>query len=117
MFLNVYNIQLCCCLVAISCLTLATPWTAARQAPLSMRILQATILEWVCHALLQGIFLTQGIESASPASPLLAGGFFTTSATWEVHTQLSNTLLCTLSACVSICIDEEGTYIHIQYFI
>ena len=24
-----------------------TPWTVARQAPLSMRILQARILEWV----------------------------------------------------------------------
>ena len=36
-----------------------------------------------CHALLQGIFLTQGIEPASPASLPLAGGFFTTSTTWE----------------------------------
>ena len=26
----------CCCLVAKSCLTLATPWTVARQAPLFM---------------------------------------------------------------------------------
>ena len=31
-----------------------------------------------CHFLLQGIFLTQGIEPKSPASPALAGGFFTT---------------------------------------
>ena len=36
----------------------ATPWTVARQAPLSMGILQARILEWV--ALLQGIFPAQG---------------------------------------------------------
>ena len=34
-------------LVAKLCLTLATPWTVACQAPLSMRILQARILEWV----------------------------------------------------------------------
>ena len=27
-----------------------------------------------------------GTEPASPASPALAGGFFTTSATWEAHT-------------------------------
>ena len=33
------------------------PWTVARQAPLSMGILQARILG--CHALLQGIFPTQ----------------------------------------------------------
>ena len=33
------------------------------------------------HALLQGIF--PGIEPESLVSPALAGGFFTTSATWE----------------------------------
>ena len=38
---------LCCCSVAKSCLTLATPWTIAHQAPLSKGILQARILEWV----------------------------------------------------------------------
>ena len=31
-----------------------------------------------CHFLLQGIFLTPGIEPMSPVSPALAGGFFTT---------------------------------------
>jgi len=36
-----------------------TPWTAARQAPLSMGILQARILEWVSLSLIQGIFSTQ----------------------------------------------------------
>ena len=35
------------CLVAQSCLTLESPWTVAHQAPPSMGILQATILEWV----------------------------------------------------------------------
>ena len=34
-------------LVAKMCLTLATPWTVACQAPLSMGFLQARILEWV----------------------------------------------------------------------
>ena len=46
-----------------------TPWTITRQAPLSMGILQARILEWDCHALLQGIFPTQVSYTA--------GGFFT----------------------------------------
>ena len=36
-----------------------------------------------CHALLQGIFPTQGLNLISPA---LAGGFFTTSTTWEAPT-------------------------------
>ena len=34
-----------------------------------------------CCALLQGIFLTQGMNLH--LSPALAGGFFTTSTTWE----------------------------------
>jgi len=38
-----------------------------------------------CHALLQGIFLTQGFEPASLMSPALACGFFTTSTTWEAQ--------------------------------
>ena len=36
-----------CVLVAQSCPTLATPWTVAHQAPLSMGVLQARILECV----------------------------------------------------------------------
>ena len=36
-----------------------------------------------CHALLQGIFLDPGIEPAPLLSPALAGGFFTSSTTWE----------------------------------
>ena len=36
---------------------------------------------------LQGIFLTQGVNlPGSLTSPALAGGFFTTSTTWEAHT-------------------------------
>ena len=35
-----------------------------------------------CHALLQGIFPSQGWNT-SLMFPVLAGGFFTTSATWE----------------------------------
>ena len=36
-----------------------------------------------CHALLQGNLPNPGIKPASLTSPALAGGFFTTSATWE----------------------------------
>ena len=38
-----------------------TPWTVVCQAPLSMGILQAGSGVG-CHALLQGIFLTQGSD-------------------------------------------------------
>ena len=36
-----------------------------------------------CHVLLQGIFLTQGWNSCLLCLPALAGGFFTSSTTWE----------------------------------
>ena len=39
-----------------------TPWTAACQAPLSMGILQARILEWVAMPSSRGIFPTQGLN-------------------------------------------------------
>ena len=36
------------CVQSLSSVQLfVTPWTAARQAPLSMRILQARVVEWV----------------------------------------------------------------------
>ena len=38
-----------------------------------------------CHALLQETFPTQGSNFTSLPSPALAGGFFTTSATWEAR--------------------------------
>ena len=51
------------CYAVLSCFNyvrlFATPWTVARQAPLSMGFSRQE--HWSgCHALLQGIFLTQG---------------------------------------------------------
>ena len=57
-----------------------TPWTIAHQALLSMRILQASILEWVAKGCDPPI-----VKPASLTYPALAGWFFTTSTTWEVH--------------------------------
>ena len=56
--------------------------TIARQAPLSMGILQARIPEWVVLPP-PGDLPDPGIEPASLTLPALADGFFTTSATWE----------------------------------
>ena len=47
-------------------------------------ILQARILEWVAISYSKGIFQTQG-SNPSLMSPGLAGGFFTTTATWEAQ--------------------------------
>ena len=78
---NSYN--LCACVLScFSCVWLfVTLQTIALQSPLSMGFSKQDY--WVdCHALLQGIFLTQGSNS-SLLSPALLGRFFTTSATWE----------------------------------
>ena len=51
----------------------ATPWTAARQAPLYMGILQARVLEWVA--------MPSSSESSKPRDQTqvshTVGGFFT----------------------------------------
>ena len=62
----------------------ATPWTAVHQAPLSMGILQAKILEWVTMAASGGL-PNIGIEPKSFTSPALAGRFFTTGANWKAR--------------------------------
>ena len=52
----------CACIVSrFSCVCLfATLWIVALHGPLSMGFSRQEILEWVCHALLQGIFPTWG---------------------------------------------------------
>ena len=60
-------------------------WTVAHQAPLSMGFSRQESTGVSCHGLLQGISLTQGWNPNLIMFPALAGGFFTTSATWEAH--------------------------------
>ena len=44
----------CVCAQPLSHIQLfVTPWAVARQAPLSMRLLQATLLEWVAMLCLE----------------------------------------------------------------
>ena len=67
---------LCVCVCMLSCSTLVTPWTVARQAPLSRGLSQQY---WSgLQFCLLGDLPNVGIEPVSPPSPALAGGFFTT---------------------------------------
>ena len=60
----------------------ATLWTIALQAPLSMRFSRQEFWNgWPCPS--PGDLPNPGIEPMSLVSPALAGGFFTTSTTWE----------------------------------
>ena len=68
---------------AQSCLTLLwPPRTAARQAPLSMRFSRQEYWNRLSFPT-QGDLLDPRIEPMSLLSLALAGGFFTTSTTWE----------------------------------
>ena len=68
-------------------------WTITCQAPLSMGFFRQE-----CQSGLPfphpGDFPYPGIEPASPMSPSLAGGFFTTSTTWEALNTHESASLC-----------------------
>ena len=60
----------------------ATLWTIASQAPLSIGFSRQEYWSGLpCPP--PGDLPDPGIEPMSPTSPVLAGGFFTTNATWE----------------------------------
>ena len=54
-------------------------------------ILQARILEWIAMHSSKGSSQSR-VEPTSPTSSALAGGFFTTSATWEALVSLYGSL-------------------------
>ena len=74
------------CLVAQSCLTLCHPWTGACQVPLSMKILQAKILEWVAKPYSRGSSWPRNQTGVS----CMAGRFFTRAAQWNYITKINH---------------------------
>ena len=58
-------------------------WTVARQDPLSMGFSRQEYWSRFPVFPSPGDFPNRGIEPASLTTPVLAGGFFTTSTTWE----------------------------------
>ena len=71
------SVFVCCCLVAKSCPTLATPWTLAHQAPLSMGFPRQEYWSGLPFPS-PGDLLDPDIKPRSLMSPALAGRFFTT---------------------------------------
>ena len=63
-----------------------TPWTVAHQAPLSMKFSRQEYWNGLPFPS-PGDLLDPGIKPVSLASPALAGGFFTTAATWTTPIQ------------------------------
>ena len=68
------------CVLFLLCPLFLTLWTVAHLAPPWNSPGKNTGVG--CHALLQGIFPTRGLNKHL-LSPALAGGFFTTSSTWK----------------------------------
>ena len=82
-----------CVLSLFNCVQLfVTPWTVAQQAPLSMGFSRQEYWSgWPCPP--PGDLPDPGIKPASLMSLSLAGGFFTTTVTWEtlIHPYLLST--------------------------
>ena len=75
---------ICMCVLSYFklCSTLCDPMDCSPPNSSVHRILQARIVEWVAMPSSR-VLPDPGIDSTSLMSPPLAGGFFTTSATWE----------------------------------
>ena len=85
LFLFVFQaLLICACMIShFSRVRLSvTLWTVAHQAPLSMGFSRQEYWSGL-PCLPPGSLPDLGIEPVSLMSPALAGGFFTTSATWE----------------------------------
>ena len=65
----------------------AMPWSIVRQAPLSMGFSMHEYWSGMPFPSAEAL-PDSGIEPASPISPALAGGFFTSRATWEARIQI-----------------------------
>ena len=82
-FLEYIYVCVYTCSVTKLCPTLATPWTVAHQAPLSMGFSRQEYWSGLPCPLPVDL-PNPGIELTS-MSPVLAGGFSTTSTTWGAH--------------------------------
>ena len=79
------NVIRLCCVQSLSCARLfATPWTMVHQASLSMGFSRQEYWSGLPFPPSRDL-LDPGIKPLSPASPALAGKFFTTSAIWVAH--------------------------------
>ena len=95
------------CSCVLSCLShvqlFATLWTVSHQAPLSVGILQARVLECVATPSSRGSSQPRDQTSISYISGT-GRWFFTTSATWEAH-----------ETCGMLQIHEVRNFDHLSY--
>jgi len=127
-------IFVCVCSVTQSCLTLCNPMNYSQSGSSAHGIFQARILKSVAISSPKGSSQPRD-QTASPASPALAGGFFTPE-TWEVliyiyicilysmrfYDVLYNTqiifvsfILYIIMYCILVCVSCISIYICIYY--
>ena len=102
----------------------ATLWTVAHQAPLSMGV-SGKNTGVGCHALFQIFRAPRSLEPESLRWPALAGGFFTTSATWVFKSPLHISIFLSIDCrtlvppcsfdCTSL-INSEAEYFPLFYW-
>ena len=80
-------------------LTLCDPMVCSPPGSSVHSILQARILEWIAITS-PGDRPDTGIKIASLMSPAFAGGFFSTSTTWEVPDVSYTTIICYIFPCI-----------------
>ena len=98
------------CSVPQLCLTFCEPMDCSPPGSSLRGISQARIQEWVAISFSRGDLPDPGIEPvspASPASPAWAGGFFTSSATWESVSSPSCLTFCDPMDC-----SQPGSSVH-----
>ena len=102
---NPIHYSSCACAKSLSRVRLfATPWTVAHQAPLPMGFSRQEYWSRLPFPS-PGDLPDPRIEPESLTSPALAGGFFTTSATWEApHYSLPSTYVCFFWATIIRCL-------------
>ena len=83
------SVKACLCCVLKSCLTLCDPMDCSLPGSSVHGVLQAEILEWIAMPSARRSSQPRDRTQSLP-SPALAGGFFTTSATWEALRSLGH---------------------------
>ena len=94
-----------------SCLTLCNPMDHSLPGSSVRGILQRRILEWVVMPSSRDL-PDPGIETGSLTSAALAGGFFTTSASWEAYTVLHLVAQSCPTLCNPVDCSPSGSSVH-----
>ena len=90
---------------------LGTPWTVAYQAPLSVEFSRQGYRGGLPFSAPRDLPNPE-MELRSLTSPALAGGFFTTSATWEAYTVLCFVAQSCPTLCNPVDCSPSGSSVH-----